>query len=1016
MKKFLFLILVSVATMGADSITRLNLLSEINSSKTDYQPIKSDKYILSKRVRYVDINTSALLFLQQDSIQQQKSIVLVLDLFKDLQLEVYIKKIKKSTLSNTIIIQGHITGDPYSHVSIAVTDGIISGSIRDGKGNFYKINYSKDSVYVEEVDESKYPERSDPLIPESKNYDNDISNESVSQSADVSDTFDIMVLYTASAKNAAGGKAAIESIIQSSVATMNTTFENSNISSRVQLVYMQEVSYNRGETGLSSGFNTALYDLTDKTDGYMDDIHQLRDNYHADMVQLLFNNNSLGGLAWVMQTPSSSFESNAFSVVHYSYSDGWAFDHEFGHNMGMAHDRAHAGISGSYSYSYGYQSPTNTWHSVMSYNCPTWCPRIDYWSNPNVSYNGEAIGIPIGQTNEADGKISITNNAGIIANWRQRPNSPDLVVQSPSVSDDTLEEEQSFTASAIVQNVGKSSSVSTILRYYISSDSTITTSDTFLGNSSVPALSAGGTSSQSVILTTPNTPGTYYIGSCVESVTNESSTMNNCSSGVVVTITTPPVTAPDLIVQNPLVSDSILEEGQSFTAYGTVKNQGTASSTSSTLRYYISSDSTITTSDTFLGNSSVPALSAGGTSSQSVILTTPNTPGTYYIGSCVESVTNESSTMNNCSSGVVVTITTPPVTAPDLIVQNPLVSDSILEEGQSFTAYGTVKNQGTASSTSSTLRYYISSDSTITTSDTFLGNSSVPALSAGGTSSQSVILTTPNTPGTYYIGSCVESVTNESSTMNNCSSGVVVTITTPPVTAPDLIVQNPLVSDSILEEGQSFTAYGTVKNQGTASSTSSTLRYYISSDSTITTSDTFLGNSSVPALSAGGTSSQSVILTTPNTPGTYYIGSCVESVTNESSTMNNCSSGVVVTIDSVETLASSVPIFGSVTQYAFKYYKISAKKGQSLSSLLDQMNADIDLYVKIGSKPILSSYDCASLNGSTMEEKCSIPLTENADVYIGVYGYQTGSYRLTATIDGIAGKSNIVPIIMYLLQ
>ena len=57
----------------------------------------------------------------------------------------------------------------------------------------------------------------------------------------------------------------------------------------------------------------------------------------------------------------------------------------------------------------------------------------------------------------------------------------------------------------------------------------------------------------------------------------------------------------------------------------------------------------------------------------------------------------------------------------------------------------------------------------------------------------------------------------------------------PPTGNPDLIVESPSVNDSTQTTGQSFTLGATVRNQGNASSASTTLRYYRSSDATIST-------------------------------------------------------------------------------------------------------------------------------------------------------------------------------------
>ena len=212
-------------------------------------------------------------------------------------------------------------------------------------------------------------------------------------------------------------------------------------------------------------------------------------------------------------------------------------------------------------------------------------------------------------------------------------------------------------------------------------------------------------------------------------------------------------TAPDLTVGTPTVDDSTLETGDSFTLSATVRNGGDASSDSTTLRYYRSSDSTITTSDTAVGTDSVSGLNAGGSGDESIDLTTPSTAGTYYFGACVDSVSSESATTNNCSSGVAITVSA--ATAPDLTLDTPTVDDSSLETGDSFTLSATVRNGGDASSASTTLRYYRSTDSTITSSDTSVGTDSVSGLSAGGSGDESIDLTAPDTPGTYYYGACV---------------------------------------------------------------------------------------------------------------------------------------------------------------------------------------------------------------------------------------------------------------------
>ena len=115
---------------------------------------------------------------------------------------------------------------------------------------------------------------------------------------------------------------------------------------------------------------------------------------------------------------------------------------------------------------------------------------------------------------------------------------------------------------------------------------------------------------------------------------------------------------------------------------------------------------------------------------------------------------------------------------------------------------------------------------------------------------------------------------------------------------PDLVVSSASVSDSSLDTGATFTLSATVRNQGDGPSSSTTLRYYRSSNSTITTSDTEVGTDAVGALAASGSSAETIVLAAPATAGTYYYGACVDSVSGESNTGNNCSSGFSVTVSS----------------------------------------------------------------------------------------------------------------------
>ncbi len=378
--------------------------------------------------------------------------------------------------------------------------------------------------------------------------------------------------------------------------------------------------------------------------------------------------------------------------------------------------------------------------------------------------------------------VVMTSNATVHAN-----SSPDLEVGTPTVDNSTTHTGASLTLSATVTNAGDGDSAATTLRYYRSTDATITTSDTEVGTDAVGALAAAGTSDQSIDLTAPSTAGTYYYGACVDSVTGESDTSDNCSTALTVTVNLPPDLSMTRSNRLRVSRPSGFVPGGTFSLRSVVDNAGDGASTATTVRYYHSTDTTITTADTEVGTSAVGAIAAGSLSTQSIELTAPSTAGTYYYGACVDMVPGESDTTNNCSRAATLVI---PVLSPDLSLDHqPSLSDDSPSTGGSFTLHLYVSNPGLQQAGATTLRYYQSTDTTITPSeDTQVSTLSVPAL---GPKHHPVLmsnpLTAPSTVGTYYYYGCVDAVTDETNTTNNCSQYVTVSVENTPATGAPTI-------------------------------------------------------------------------------------------------------------------------------------------------------------------------------------------------------------------------------------
>jgi RHS repeat-associated protein len=323
--------------------------------------------------------------------------------------------------------------------------------------------------------------------------------------------------------------------------------------------------------------------------------------------------------------------------------------------------------------------------------------------------------------------------------------------------------------------------------------------------------------------------------------------------------------------------------GGSFTVSDTVQNQGTSPTSSSfAIRYYLSTDATITTADSSMGIRNVSSLAAGASSSADYTITVGSgfAPGTYYLGVMVDPTGLQPETDEN--NNIMVALGTITITRDvDLVPTAVSTTATSVLTGGSFTVSDTVQNQGTTPTSSSFyIRYYLSTDATITTADSSVGIRSVSYLAAGASSSADYTITVGSgfAPGTYYLGVMVDPTGLQPETDENNNTMVALgTITI--VRDVDLVPTAVSTTATSVLAGGSFTVSDTVQNQGTSPTSSSfAIRYYLSTDATITTADSSMGVRTVSSLAAGATSSANYAITVGSgfAPGTYYLGVMVD--------------------------------------------------------------------------------------------------------------------------------------------
>ena len=230
--------------------------------------------------------------------------------------------------------------------------------------------------------------------------------------------------------------------------------------------------------------------------------------------------------------------------------------------------------------------------------------------------------------------------------------------------------------------------------------------------------------------------------------------------------------------------------GGAVTVRWNVYNVGFAHTGRMTVRFYLSRDRTIRSTDTLIGTVTLPGLGPDVWFPGRDAFTIPGEQpaGTYYVGYTMGGAVAEYTVEDNVVLiDEVLTVTSKVRGGPDLIANQLWFSGPNFELIPSFTPglefflHGSVTNQGTAASPETRIRFFRSPNSFISTSDLLLGSLHVPSIAPGDTEHGISVFRTnaPETLGTYYYGACVDVPDGgETDENNNCSDGRPITVTT----------------------------------------------------------------------------------------------------------------------------------------------------------------------------------------------------------------------------------------------
>jgi hypothetical protein len=181
---------------------------------------------------------------------------------------------------------------------------------------------------------------------------------------------DLIVAYTDGA--AAHYRDIERELVLLAVESANASFRASNLGHiRLRLAHAYRTDYVEEGTHFDH-----VWRFADKGDHYMDEVHDLRDRYRADVAILIVDDPQGCGLATRVRADAEE----AFAVVHHECAAAnYTVAHEVGHLIGARHEL-------------GYVNGTK-WRDIMGYkeSCGG-CPRLPVWSSPTVFVAGEPAG------------------------------------------------------------------------------------------------------------------------------------------------------------------------------------------------------------------------------------------------------------------------------------------------------------------------------------------------------------------------------------------------------------------------------------------------------------------------------------------------------------------------------------------------------------------------------------------------------------------------------------------------
>jgi hypothetical protein len=320
----------------------------------------------------------------------------------------------------------------------------------------------------------------------------------------------------------------------------------------------------------------------------------------------------------------------------------------------------------------------------------------------------------------------------------------DLTIDSASLwGDTTVLPHREISVHFEISNAGDEDSGEFWLRFYLSTDDTITEDDDWRASRSGSNLPPGGVLSDYRYVDLPSDirRGDYYIGVMI--VPQDSTDIKTSTAGSI-TILRP----TDLGIQG-VHADAGTRPGDQIDVVVSVHNDGIGISDSFTIDCYAG--------DFSIGSGDFGPLYPGEMDSFEVSCAFPSdiSEGDYYVRAVVSCPYDDNS--GNNEGGAPDSIWVGP--SVDMAVQSVQVTPGPYLPGEDFVVYSVLKNIGERDSGNYVVDYYVSTNAGITDDDHHIGHIESTALAAGEQHNHETMCSFPFNipPGNYHIGIIVTS-------------------------------------------------------------------------------------------------------------------------------------------------------------------------------------------------------------------------------------------------------------------